>query len=124
MVAMTATVYKGDADGRPLTVYYTAGEDHEQHDGDEWESIRGVFFRLLGDGRGVDAELGLGGADAGERDVADAVAGDDSVRRRFRLHRSGLYDAVSDRQSSNQIRKVRWTYSADLQAGTLRAQRV
>src|ERR1017187_8279961 len=53
------------------------------------------------------SELGFGGTDAGERELADAVAGDDSVQRAFGLYRSRLHDAACD-CSSGQDSDLSW----------------
>ena len=67
----------------------------------EWESILGVLVRVLVDRGRVDTELGFRGADAGEWDVADAVAGDDTLQFALWVHRPGLFDPASDHASGS-----------------------
>ncbi len=93
---------RATSSGDTLTVYYTGGVDLDASPttGANGNTFGVYSFACSATGGDVDTELGFGGADTGERDLSNAVAGDDSISFAFGLYRSGLYDAARDHESA------------------------
>jgi len=74
-------------------------------------------FACSATGGASNAELGFGGTDAGKRHLAHTVAGDDPFNA-LSGYIDPDYTTLHPIINPNKIRKLRWTYAADLQMGS------